>query len=151
MGSQCGIFIIHVGLIVCGSVSASKDEGEHALGQVAMFVIPQQSQRGFVVLPKLFYDAIPDVNLIRHKLNRQMPPHVMVRRSAVLNGIFRADTDIKGIQCSYTVCDWDIDIPLLLRRQWHIPQPKGRRLDFKAMCCAAEVPTYLYLPLICHI
>ncbi len=138
------IFIIRVRLIVCGSVDASADEAEHALGQVAMFVIPQQSQRGFMTLPKLFYEVIPDVNLIRHKLNRQMPPHVLVRRAAVLNGIFRADTDIEGIQCCYTVCGWDLDIPLLLGRQWHIPQPKGRRLDLKAMRYAAEVSIYIH-------
>ncbi len=97
--------------------AASADEGKHALGQVAMFAIQRRPQQGSMTLPKLFSGAVPDVNLIRHKLNRQMPPHVRVRRAAVLNSILDAeDTGIEGIQYCYTVCDWNIDIPLLSGR-----------------------------------
>ncbi len=106
-----------------------------------MFAIRLQPQQRSTTIPKLFFsETEPDMNLIRHKLNSQMPPHVRVRQAAVLNGIFDAKTGIKGIKCHCTVCDWNVDIPLLSGRQWHVPQPQGRHLDVKAMLYAAEVP-----------
>ncbi len=117
-----------------------------------MFSMQLQPQQGPKILPKLFSGAVPDVNLIRHKLNRQMPPHVRVCRAAVLNGILHADTGIEGIQCRYMVCDWNIDIPLLSGCHWHVPQPKGRRLDVKAMIYAAEVSIYLSVStIVCYV
>jgi tRNA pseudouridine38-40 synthase len=96
------------------------DRGVHAVGQVVSFDLPEGR-------------APDDLERVRHAVNRQVGPSVVVTALSVVDDGFDARFSATGRTYRYRILDRSEGDPFTATRAWHVPEP----LDVAAMEAAA--------------
>lgn len=99
------------------------DRGVHAVGQVVSFDLPAD-----VDLPR-------GLESVRHAVNRQVGPSVVVTALSVVDDNFDARFSATGRTYRYRILDRPDGDPFTAARAWHVPEA----LDLEAMEAAAAL------------
>ncbi len=97
------------------------DRGVHAVGQVVSFDLPDD------------VDLSRGLESVRHAVNRQVGPSVVVKSMSVVDDAFDARFSATGRTYRYRVLDRPDGDPFIATRAWHVPEA----LDVAAMEAAA--------------